>query len=198
MVGESFPPFNTTNYAPYFPAIKDAKPQFVFANFAGTDAVAFIKQFADFGLKGAIKVLGPSNLVSEDVLSAQGDAALGIYSNSYYTPSYDIPKNRAFVKACKDAGKEADHFLCAGYDAAQALFGALRETKGDVANKERLIQIITDMRRSTARAGRSASIPRTTTRSSDIHMRTVQAKPLRHVVVDVLKDVRHPDMGCVL
>jgi hypothetical protein len=26
----------------------------------------------------------------------------------------------------------------------------------------------------------------------------VQAGPLRHVVVDVLKDVRHPDMGCVL
>ena len=33
---------------------------------------------------------------------------------------------------------------------------------------------------------------------SDIHLRTVQAGPLRHVVVDVLKDVRHPDMGCVL
>ena len=34
---------------------------------------------------------------------------------------------------------------------------------------------------------------------SDIHMRTVQANPLRHVVTDVLKDVRHPDSGaCVL
>jgi len=34
---------------------------------------------------------------------------------------------------------------------------------------------------------------------SDIHMRTVQANPLRHVVTDVLKDVRHPDTGaCVL
>jgi hypothetical protein len=26
----------------------------------------------------------------------------------------------------------------------------------------------------------------------------VQGGPLRHVVIDVLKDVRHPDMGCVL
>ena len=198
VVGESFPPFNNTNYAPYFPAIKDAKPQFVFANFAGADAVAFIKQYADFGLKGPIKVIGPSNLVSEDVLSAQGDAALGVYSNSYYTPSYDIPKNRAFVKACKDAGKEADHFLCAGYDAAQALFGALRETKGDVANKERLIQIITDMRIDSPR-GPLRFDPKNHNPISDIHLRTVQAGPLRHVVVDVLKDVKHPDnMGCVL
>jgi len=30
-------------------------------------------------------------------------------------------------------------------------------------------------------------------------MRTVQANPLRHVVTEVLKDVRHPDGGaCVL
>src|SRR6185436_17839975 len=114
IVGESFPPFGTTNLAPYFPAIRDSKPQVIFAN-----------------------------LVSEDVLSAQGQAAVGIYSNSYYTPSYDIPKNKWFVKACKEqVGKDADHFLCAGYDVAQALFGALRETKGDVANKDRLISIL--------------------------------------------------------
>lgn len=196
VVGESFPPFNTTNYAPYFPAIKDAKPQFVFANFAGTDAVAFIKQYADFGLRG-IKVIGPSNLVSEDVLGAQGEAAIGVFSNSYYTPSYDIPKNRVFVKACKDAGKEADHFLCAGYDAAQALFVALRETKGDVANKERLIQIITDMKIDSPR-GPLRFDPKNHNPISDIQMRTVQGNPLRHVVIDVLKDVRHPGTGCVL
>jgi len=196
VVGESFPPFNTTNYAPYFPAIKDASPQFVFANFAGTDAVAFVKQYADFGLKN-IKVLGPSNLVSEDVLSAQGDTALGIYSNSYYTPSYDIPKNRWFVKACKDAGKEPDHFLCAGYDTAQALFTALRETKGDIANKERIIQVITDMKIDSPR-GALRFDPKNHNPISDIHMRTVQANPLRHVVIDVLKDVRHPEGGCTL
>src|SRR4029453_2438709 len=46
IVGESFPPFNTTNYAPYFPAIKDAKPQFVFAIFAGAAGGASFKQCA--------------------------------------------------------------------------------------------------------------------------------------------------------
>ena len=33
---------------------------------------------------------------------------------------------------------------------------------------------------------------------SDIHMPTVQANPLRHVVTDVLKDVRHPNGGGIL
>ena len=165
IVGESFPPFNTTNYAPYFPPIKDAKPDFIFANFAGPDAVAFVKQFTEFGLKQTMKVIAPSNLVSEDVLPAQGDAALGIVSISYYTPSYDIPKNRWFVKACKEQmGKDADHFLCAGYDTAQALFTALRETKGEVANKERLIEIITAMKIDSPR-GPLRFDPRTTTPS---------------------------------
>ena len=71
-MGESFPPFNTTNYAPYFPPIKDAKPDFIFANFAGPDAVAFVKQFTEFGLKQTMKVIAPSNLVSEGRAARSG------------------------------------------------------------------------------------------------------------------------------
>jgi branched-chain amino acid transport system substrate-binding protein len=195
VVGESFPPFGTTNYAPYFPAIKDAQPSVVFANFAGTDAVAFVKQFADFGLAATTKVVAPSNLVSEDVLSAQGQAAVGIYSNSYYTPSYDIPRNKAFLKACQEViGKDGDHFMCAGYDAAQALFGALRETRGDTANKERLIQIIEAMKIDSPR-GPLRFDPKNHNPIQHSHMRVVQASPLHSAVVDILKDVTHPDSG---
>jgi branched-chain amino acid transport system substrate-binding protein len=195
VLGESFPPFNTTNYAPYFPAIRDARPDVVFANFAGTDAVAFVKQFAEFGLSKQTKVVAPSNLVSEDVLPAQGEAALGIYSNSYYTPSHDIPKNRWFVKACKEQlGKEANHFHCAGYDVAQALTGAVREARGDVGDKEKLIQIIEGMKFDSPR-GAFRFDPKTHTPIQDIHIRQVQANPVRSVVVDMLKNVAHPDNG---
>jgi branched-chain amino acid transport system substrate-binding protein len=195
VVGESFPPFNTTNYAPYFPAIRDAKPDVLFANFAGPDAVAFVKQFAEFGLSKQTKVVAPSNLVSEDVLPAQGEAALGIYSNSYYTPSYDIPKNRWFLKACKEQlGKEANHFHCAGYDVAQALTGAVRESRGDAGDKEKLIQIIESMKFDSPR-GPFRFDPKTHTGIQDIHIRQVQANPVRSVVVDMLKNVAHPDNG---
>jgi branched-chain amino acid transport system substrate-binding protein len=195
VVGESLPPFNTANYAPYFPAIRDARPDVVFANFAGTDAVTFVRQFAEFGLSKQVKVVAPSNLVSEDVLPAQGDAALGIYSNSYYTPSLDIPRNRWFVKTCKEQlGKEANHFHCAGYDVAQALFGALRESKGDVSDKERLAHVIEGMTLDSPR-GTLRFDPRTHNPIEDVHLRVVQANPLRHVVVDILRAVAHPDQG---
>ena len=198
VVGEAFPPVGTTNYAPYFPPIKDARPSFIFANFVGSDAVAFVKQYAEFGLKD-IKVVGPVNLVSEDVLGAQGAAAVGVYSISYYTPGYDIPKNRAFVKAYKEfsGGKETDHFVCAGYDVAQSFFPAVGALKGDTANTERLIAQIRDTRIDSPR-GPFHFDPRTHNPVQDQHMRVVEASPLRHVVVDTIKDAKHPDGGCQL
>ena len=67
----------------------------------------------------------------------------------------------------------------------------------DIQVAGQLIQIITDMRIDSPR-GPLRFDPKNHNPISDIHLRTVQAGPLRHVVVDVLKDVRHPDMGCVL
>ena len=197
-VGEAFAALGTTNYAPYFPPIKDAKPNFIFANFVGSDAAAFIKQYAEFGLKD-IKIVGPVNLVSEDVLGAQGAAAVGVYSISYYTPSYDIPKNKAFVKAYKEysGGKETDHFVCSGYDVAQAFFPAVGALKGDVANTERLIAQIRDIKIDSPR-GPFRFDPKTHNPIQDQHMRIVEANPLRHVVVDTVKEARHPDAGCQL
>jgi branched-chain amino acid transport system substrate-binding protein len=195
IVGESFPPFGTTNFAPYLPAIKDTKPQFIYANFAGPDAVAFVKQFSDFGLSPSVKIIAPVNLVSEDVLPAQGEAAVGIYSVSYYTASHDIPKNRWFAKACRaQLGKETDHFLCAGYDVAQALFGALRQTGGDVASTERLIKTIEGMTIDSPR-GTLRFDPKNHNPLQDLHLRVVQGNPLRHVLVDHLKESTHPDNG---
>jgi branched-chain amino acid transport system substrate-binding protein len=195
VVGESFPPFGTTNYAPYFPPIKDARPNVIFSNFAGPDAVAWVKQAADFGLGQSAKIVAPANLVTEDVLPAQGEAAVGIHSIANYTVSYDSPKNHWFVRACKEQmGKAADQFLAGGYDTAQALFAALRETKGDIANKERFIQVLEAIKVDSP-SGAFRLDPKNHNPVRDQHMRVAQANPVRHVVIDLIKDVRHPDTG---
>jgi branched-chain amino acid transport system substrate-binding protein len=91
-------------------------------------------------------------------------------------------------------GKNADHFQCSGYDTAQALFGALRETKGDVSNKERLIQTLEAIKIDSPR-GPFRLDPKTHNPIEDFHIRIVKSSPLRHVVVDMLRDVTHPDGG---
>jgi branched-chain amino acid transport system substrate-binding protein len=198
IVGEAYPPLGTTNFAPYFPPMRDAKPTMAFVNFVGSDAVAFVKQYAEFGLRN-IKPVAPVNLVSEDVLPAQGEAAVGFYSISYYTPSYDIPRNRWYGKAYKEfsGGKEPDHFNSAAFDVMQALYGAVKSTKGDVSNKDKLIEWIANAKLDSPR-GPLRFDPKNHNPILDQHIRVVEAKPLRSVVVDVLKDVTHPDAGCKL
>jgi branched-chain amino acid transport system substrate-binding protein len=198
IAGEAFPPLGTNNFAPYFQPMRDAKPPFAFVNLVGSDAVAFVKQYAEFGMQN-IKVVGPVNLIDETLLPAQGEAAVGIYSISYYTPSYDIPRNRWFSKAYKEfaPGKEPDHFNAAGFDLMQALYGAVKSTKGDVSNKDKLIQWIENAKFDSPR-GPLRFDPKNHNPIQDQHIRIVEAKPLRSVVVDTLKDVTHPDGGCKL
>jgi branched-chain amino acid transport system substrate-binding protein len=198
IVGEAYPPLGTTNFAPYFQPVRDAKATMAFVNFVGSDAVAFVKQYSEFGLK-TVKPIGPVNLVSEDVLHAQGDAAVGFYSISYYTPSYDIPRNRWYAKAYKEfsQGKEPDHFNSAGFDVMQALYGAVKSTKGDVSNKDKLIQWIETAKIDSPR-GPLRFDPKNHNGILDQHIRIVEANPIRSTVVDVLKDVTHPEGGCKL
>jgi branched-chain amino acid transport system substrate-binding protein len=198
IVGEAYPPLGTTNFAPYFQPVRDAKATMAFVNFVGSDAVAFVKQYSEFGLK-TVKPIGPVNLVSEDVLPAQGDAAVGFYSISYYTPSYDIPRNRWYAKAYKEfsQGKEPDHFNSAGFDVMQALYGAVKSTKGDVSNKDKLIQWIETAKIDSPR-GPLRFDPKNHNGILDQHIRIVEANPIRSTVVDVLKDVTHPEGGCKL
>lgn len=198
IVGEAYPPLNTTNYAPYFQPLRDAKPDFAFVNLLGTDAVAFMKQYAEFGLQ-SIKLIGPVSLVSEDVLFAQGESAVGVYSISYYSPTHDIPRNRWFAKAYKEfaKGKEPDHFNSAGFDVMQALYGALRSTKGDASSKDKLIQWIAGNPIDSPR-GPFRFDPKNHNPIQDMHIRVVENNPLRSVVVDQFKDSTHPDVGCKL
>jgi branched-chain amino acid transport system substrate-binding protein len=77
VVAEDYPKLGETDYAPYLTKIKQSGAKAVFAFFSGSDAVNFVKQYDQFGLKGAVKLTGAGFLTEPDVLPAQGQAALG-------------------------------------------------------------------------------------------------------------------------
>src|SRR2546425_697920 len=58
LVGEDYPKLGETDYAPYLTKIKQSGAKAVYAFFSGTDAVNFVKQYDDFGLKQSIKLTG--------------------------------------------------------------------------------------------------------------------------------------------
>src|SRR6185312_11174462 len=96
--GVEYPELGETDYAPLLTKIRQSGAKAVYAFFSGTDAVNFVKQYDQFGLKGQVKLTGAGFLTEPDVLPAQGKSALGVITGHFYTPLLDNPTNQRFVK----------------------------------------------------------------------------------------------------
>jgi branched-chain amino acid transport system substrate-binding protein len=143
ILGELYPPFPSTDFGAFLPKIAAAKPEAIFAFFSGSDAVNFLKQFADYGLGKDIKVTGSGFLVEQDVLPAQGAAASGAYSTLHWALTLDNAENKKFVTDYKTKfNAEANVFALQGYDTARVIVEALNSLKGDTSNKDNMIQAI--------------------------------------------------------
>lgn len=130
VAGQQMTPFGkTTNYQPYMSAIRKSGAKAVFAFYSGAEAVAFVKQYKEFGLAGHVQLYGPGFLTEGSVLKAQGEAALGIQTSLHYSSELDNPRNKTFVAAYTQAyGSAPSVFAVQAYDAGAVLDKAL--TKG--------------------------------------------------------------------
>ncbi len=144
IVGEDYPKLGETDYAPYLTKIRQSGAKAVYAFFSGTDAVNFVKQFDQFGLKPTVKLTGAGFLTEPDVLPAQGKSALGVITGHFYTPLLDNPVNQRFVKDFREkfAGKMPDGFACQGYDTAEVIVRALKAVNGNTQDKDKLVDVI--------------------------------------------------------
>jgi branched-chain amino acid transport system substrate-binding protein len=93
--------------------------------------VAFVKQYAQFGLSTQIPLYGTGFLTEGTVLAAQGDAAVGIQTTLHYSTELDNPANKAFVAAWKAKfGAMPAVFSVQMWDAANVLNRALTAAAG--------------------------------------------------------------------
>jgi branched-chain amino acid transport system substrate-binding protein len=100
IAGEAKPAFGKTqDYQPFLAPIRQSGAKAVFCFFSGGEAVAFVKQYAQFGLNADVPLYASGFLTEGSVLEAQGDAALGIQTTLHYSSELDLPANREFVAA---------------------------------------------------------------------------------------------------
>src|SRR6185295_10282621 len=100
IAGEAKPAFaKTQDYQPFLTGIQASGAKATFCFFAGAEAVAFVKQYAQFGLSTQIPLYGTGFLTEGSVMAAQGDAALGIQTALHYSTELDTPANKEFVAA---------------------------------------------------------------------------------------------------
>lgn len=141
IVGEAWPPLATNDFGSYLQEIKKAKPDSVYAFFAGTDAVRFVQQYSEFGLNKTIPLNGSGWLNAEDVRQAQGPAVEGVKGSLYWQLTLDTPENKKFVEDyTKKFGKAPSGEAVEGYDAARIIAQGLEALKGDSSDKLKLAQ----------------------------------------------------------
>lgn len=202
VVGEDYPKLSETDYAPYLTKIKQSGAKAVYAFFSGSDAVNFVKQFDQFGLKQSIKLTGAGFLTEPDVLPAQGKAALGVLTGHFYTPLLDNPVNKKFVAdfTAKFGGKMPDGFAVQGYDTAEVIVRAVKAVGGNTQDKGKLVEAVARTEFDSPR-GRFRFDPKThNVIQPFIYIREVKevAGGLNNVPIDKVADVTDPGTGCTL
>ncbi len=150
--GGVYPPLGTTDFAPYLAEIKRASPDLVYASYAGSDAVRFVQQFASFGLGSSMKLAGYGYLAEEDTFTAQGDAAIGVYSGLNWAYGIDTPINKNFVANYRKAYNSIPTVdSVAGYVGAQVVWDAINRLGGKVDSQDALSKAIEETKIETPR-----------------------------------------------
>ncbi|WP_425451945.1 ABC transporter substrate-binding protein [Bacillus taeanensis] len=146
IVEEVFPPLGNNDYASYLTKMNSADADGVYAFFAGSDAVRFVQQYEQYGLKGKVPLIGSGWLVSEDVRGSQGTSGEGINASIFWDYNLDTPENQEFVKAYEAKYNERPSLeSLEGYDAARIIVEAVKSLKGDLSSSDNIVKAISEV-----------------------------------------------------
>lgn len=134
---------NMGDPAPFMAELADSGADLVYTFYSGGAAVTFVQAYSDFGLAGQIPLLCAGFMVEEDVLPAQGDAAMGVFSTLHWSFVLDNPENNAFKAAFEErTGRPADVFAVQGYDTARVIAEMLNAVEGDTSDTDAMIEAL--------------------------------------------------------
>lgn len=129
VAGSALSPFGTTqDFQPFLQRAQSSGANAVFCFYSGGEAVSFVNQYADFGLKDSIPLYGSGFLTEGSVLQGQGANAVGIQTTLQYSTEIGNAANQAFVEAYQGAYDVLPTvFAMSTFDAANVLNKALAE-----------------------------------------------------------------------
>jgi branched-chain amino acid transport system substrate-binding protein len=137
---EIWPPLGTTDFSPYLTDIKSINPPVTYDFMPGADAVRFVQQYSEFGLKEKMPLTGFTMIDSQST-TALGKSAVGVISALTFVDTLDNPEAKAFVVEFLAKYKSSpDLFSDYGYVGARVVAEALNMVDGDASNKDKLTE----------------------------------------------------------
>jgi branched-chain amino acid transport system substrate-binding protein len=127
VVGEVYTQLGQLDYAAEIADVQAAKPEAVYFFYPGGMGIAFLKQWVQAGVGDDVKLYASAFSVSQDILPAVGDAALGVENAAHWSPDLDAGINRRFVEDFTARyGRIPSLFAAQGYDTALFVDAAAR------------------------------------------------------------------------
>jgi branched-chain amino acid transport system substrate-binding protein len=143
VIKEVYPKLGTMDFAPFLTAIDVKGADAVYAWYAGTDAVRFVQQYQEFGLKKRLPLYGYGVIADDPYLPSMGDSALGLVTSCHYAWTIESPQNNTFVKAYQAKwGEVPSRYSEFGYVSAQCIGAVAEALKGDLENIARVSETI--------------------------------------------------------
>jgi len=185
-------PLQNPDFAPFLQRMKDARPDAIFVFVPAGQGGNFMKQYAERGLdKAGIKVIGPGDVMDDDLLNGMGDTALGTVTAHLYSAAHPSQMNKDFVAAYrKDFGNRPGFMAVSGYDGIHLIYEALKKTGGNT-DGDKLIEAMKGMKWESPRGPISID-PQTRDIVQNIYMRKVEKVDgeLYNVEFQTFPDVR--------
>ena len=187
-------PLQNPDFAPFLQRMKDAKPDAVFVFVPAGQGGNFMKQYAERGLdKAGIKVIGPGDVMDDDLLNGMGDAALGTVTAHLYSAAHPSQMNKDFVAAYKkNVGNRPGFMAVSGYDGIHLIYEALKKTGGNT-DGDKLIEAMKGMKWESPRGPISID-PQTRDIVQNIYIRKVEKVDgqLANVEFETIPQVKDP------
>jgi branched-chain amino acid transport system substrate-binding protein len=145
VVEEIYPPLGTNDYAPYLAKVANhvGKVDLLWNFFAGSDAIRFINQYSEYGLKEKIKLFCEEGTTEEANLPSEKEAALGVESYAKYSVGYDSVENKRFIRAYqKKFNYDPGSLSESGYVGAKFIVKAIEAVGGKVEDREAFLKAL--------------------------------------------------------
>jgi branched-chain amino acid transport system substrate-binding protein len=137
LADELYTQLGQLDFAVEMELIRAAAPDAVFTFQPGGMGINFIKQYAEAGLLDEIPLFVPGFGADQDVISAVGEDAVGIFNSSHWTLELDNEANARFVEDYIATYERVPTLYASqGYDAAMLIASAVAGVEGDLSDIE--------------------------------------------------------------
>ena len=138
-VGPVFTPLAQLDYAAEMAQIRAANPDAVHGFMTGNGGIAFVKQYAQAGLRDKVPLFGTDAMSTPLQWPAMGDDTIGMTVATNWSFGFDNPENKKFVAAYKTKYNRLPAIFAAlQYDAVMLLDAAVRQINGKVEDRDAL------------------------------------------------------------